>query len=336
MIARRAAATRTPMKNPFSATFEGLRQMKEEGETIPPLGPDDRLDGRVALVTGANRGLGRAIAVELASRGARVILACRSGFPQAAEFVQRMSGSSAVEMRLVDLSDLDSILGLCTELGREGVKVDVLVLNAGVVPKDARPTAQGLELMFGVNFLANVALVEGLLDSGVVQPGRTPKPRIVFVTSESHRGAGPIDFAKFGEFQSYGALAGVKVYGYSKLLLSTYAGWLARRLGAAASVHHVCPGPVNTDIAREAPFWLKPVLGIVMERFFRSPEEAAGPVAYLACARSLDATTGTYLHFRTAKAPDAECLDDAVGERLHDASLALIERCLQKGDTKKR
>ena len=318
------------MKNPLTATLQGLREMKQGGDTVPPLSGEDRLDGRVALVTGANRGLGRAVAVELASRGARVILACRSGFPEAAEHVQRWSGSSSVEMRLVDLADLQSVLGLCDELRREKVKVDVLVLNAGVVPRDARPTAQGLELMFGVNFLANVALVEGLLEAGVVEPGAYRKPRIVFVSSESHRGAGPVDFSTFGSFQSYGALAGVKVYGYSKLLLSVYASWLARRLGETASVHHCCPGPINSDIAREAPFWMKPVLAVVMARFFRSPEEAAASVVYLAAAKELERTTGTYLHFLTRKSPDPECLDEAVGERLHDASLALIERCLHQ------
>ena len=319
------------MKNPFSATLQGLRQMRDETATVPSLRDDERLDGRVALITGANRGLGRAVAVELAARGARVIMACRSGFPEAAEFVQRMSGSRTVEMRLVDLADLDSVFGLCTELAREGVTLDLVVLNAGVVPREARPTAQGLELMFGVNYLANVALMEGLLEAGVVRLSAAKRPRIVFVTSESHRGAGPVDFATFGRYQTYGALAGVKVYGYTKLLLSVYASHLSRRLGDTASVHACCPGPVNSDLAREAPIWMKPVLALVMSRFFREPETAAVPVVYLSCARSLDGAMGKYLHYLVEKAPDPECLDAAVGERLFRASEDLLASCMQQG-----
>jgi len=319
----------TTMKNPFTATLQGLREMHDPAGAARPLGEDERLDDRVALVTGANRGLGLAVAADLAGRGARVIMACRSGLPDAVDAVRRRSGSTLVETRPVDLADLGSVAGLCAELARNGVKIDVLVLNAGVVPRESRRTAQGLELMFGVNYLANVALVEGLLDAGVLVPGNVSKPRIVFVSSESHRGAGPVDLDSLGRFQTYGAMAGIKVYGYSKLLLTVYAFGLARRLAGTASVHACCPGPINSDIAREAPGWMKPLLRVVMARFFRSPEDAAAPVVLLAGARSLDDRTGTYMHFMTEKAPDPQCLDAALGERLEVASRRILAGLLR-------
>lgn len=324
------------MKNPFSATLQGLREMHDPAGAARPLGDDERLDGRVALVTGANRGLGLAVAVDLARRGARVIMACRSGVPDAAGEVQRRSGSSLVEMRLVDLADLDSVAGLLAELARDGVRIDVLVLNAGVVPRESRRTAQGLELMFGVNYLANVALVEGLLDAGVLVPAAARKPRIVFVSSESHRGSGRVDLDALGRYETYGAMGGIKVYGYSKLLLTTYAFQLARRLGAGASVHACCPGPINSDIAREAPGWTKPLLRLVMARLFRSPEDAAKPVVLLAGSRALDDTSGTYMHYMTAKAPDPQCLDVALGERLEAASRSLLSRVVLNPDRGER
>jgi NAD(P)-dependent dehydrogenase (short-subunit alcohol dehydrogenase family) len=185
--------------------------------------------------------------------------------------------------------------------------------------------------MFGVNYLANVLLVERLIERGVVCPDRGRPPRIVFVSSESHRGAGPIDFAKLGEFEHYGALGGVKVYGYSKLLLNTYAAHLARRLGEQASVHSCCPGPVNTDIAREAPPWVKPILGRVMHYLFRAPEQAAEPAVYLCCARELEHATGRYLHLMVDKPADPHTLSPPVGERLLGASRVLIERALGEG-----
>ncbi len=315
------------MKNPVSATLQGLWQMRAPSSSIVPLAEDERLDGRVALITGANRGLGRAVATRLAERGARVILACRSGITEAAARIARESGSDQVETRHVDLADLASIDRLIAGLVSEGRKLDIVVLNAGVVPRAARPTAQGFELMFGVNYLANVALVEGLLDAGVVVPSADAPPRIVFVTSESHRGAGPIDLADLGAFRPFGAMTGMKVYGYTKLLLSTYAAHLARRLGPLASVHACCPGPVNSDIAREAPAWMKPLLRPVMRAFFRSPEDAAPPVVYLAAAHRLDGETGSYLHVLEQKPPDDECLDAAKGAALYEKSRTLLASC---------
>jgi NAD(P)-dependent dehydrogenase (short-subunit alcohol dehydrogenase family) len=317
------------MKNPVSATLAGLLGAKNRAASrVSSLTSDERLDGRTALVTGANRGLGRSIAVQLAQRGAHVIMACRTGIPEAGEEVRRESGSRAVEMRSLDLADLRSVVSFCAELARDGEQVDVLVLNAGVVPRDARPSAQGFELMFGVNYLANVALVERMLAAGILRTGGAQRPRIVFVSSESHRGAGPVDFAKLGRFESYGGMGGVKVYGYSKLLLNVYAAHLSRRLGDAAAVHSCCPGAVNTDIAREAPGWVKPVLGRVMQYYFRPADEAAESVMVLSCARAYGTTTGKYVHTMIDKAPDAACFDDAVGERLFRESERLIARSL--------
>lgn len=318
------------MKNPVSAVMQGLRDLRGDAPTVAPLRDDERLDGRTVLVTGANRGLGLAVSVDLARRGARLLMACRSGIPEAGEAVRAASGSATVEMRAVDLADLRSVSDFVDALARDGVVVDVLVLNAGIVPRESRPTAQGLELMFGVNFLANVALVEGLLARGVLRPDPGAPPRLVFVSSESHRGAGPVDFERLGAYETYGPMGGVRVYGYTKLLLCVYAAELARRLGRGACVHACCPGPVNSDIAREAPAWMKPLLGLVMARFFRSPEEAAPPVTYLSCAADTGRTTGRYLHLLTEKPMDPCCDDVAVGERLVRESRAIVARLLEE------
>lgn len=316
------------MKNPITATVSGLLDVSRGGRNVPSLQNDERLDGKVALVTGANRGLGKALAVQLAQRGAELIMACRSGIPEAGEEVKRESGSTRVHMRSLELSDLRSVAEFCAGLARDGVRLDRIVLNAGVVPREARPTAQGFELMFGVNYLANVLLVERLLASGVIDTKASSPARIVFVSSESHRDAGPIDLIKLGRFEPYGAMAGMKVYGYSKLLLNAYAAELARRLEGKVSVHSCCPGAVNTDIAREAPAWVKPVLGRVMEHFFRAPAQAAEPVMVLCCARAFENTTGKYLHVMEEKPAASESLDPALGKALFRESEALIVRAL--------
>jgi NAD(P)-dependent dehydrogenase (short-subunit alcohol dehydrogenase family) len=316
------------MQNPITATLKGLLDRASEHATVTPLRDDERLDGKHVLVTGANRGLGKAIVIDLAKRGARVLMGCRSGLPQAAQDVQRASGSSTVDGRTLDLGNLHSVSAFCAALAQDHIRIDVLVLNAGVVPQRSRPTAQGFEEMFGVNYLANVLLVERLLANGVLVPNDSAPPRIVMVSSETHRDAGSIDFSSFGKFIPYGAMGSMKVYGMSKLLLNTYAAHLARRYAASMGVHSCCPGAVNTDIARDAPEWVKPVLGRVMARFFRSPEDAAAPIVYLSCARALNGKTGHYLHLMREKPAGEASLDPRAGDMLMRESEALIVRAL--------
>src|SRR3954471_10759347 len=102
--------------NPLTATLAGLADQLRRPRKGAELDDSERLDGRTCLVTGANSGLGKAVATQLAARGARVIMACRSGIPEAGADVRRSSGSGAVEMMHVDLADFDSVRRLCDEL----------------------------------------------------------------------------------------------------------------------------------------------------------------------------------------------------------------------------
>ena len=250
-------------------------------------------DGKVCLVTGVNSGPGKAVAIDLAKRGGHVLMACRSGHPEAGEEVRRASGSDRVEMLGVDLADLDSVHRLCDLLKRRGRRLDINVLNAGLMPRSARRSSQGYELMFAVHFLANRVLIDRLLDDGLIRPSTRPedRPRIVFVASEAHRSAGPIDFDDFGAYSDYGLKDGLKHYAASKLRLCTYAHELSRRLNPdgeiRVAVNSLCPGPVNSNIAREAPTLLKSLLYPVMKMLFASPAKAAQPVIYLCCAEEM-------------------------------------------------
>ncbi|MCA9773730.1 MAG: SDR family NAD(P)-dependent oxidoreductase, partial [Myxococcales bacterium] len=215
-------------ETPISRVLAGLLGRFRTERGIPKLRPDERIDGKTCLVTGANTGLGKAIAIHLARRGGRVIMACRSGVPHAAEDVRVQSGSAAVEILPVDLSDFATVHALCDRLRDEGRRIDILVLNAAVVPLKARPTAQGLDLMFGVNYASNVVLIRRLLADGVLRPGEKPRPRIVFVSSEDHRTAEPIDLTTFADFREYSSLGDLSQYGRTKLMLTTYAYELSR------------------------------------------------------------------------------------------------------------
>jgi len=325
------------MSNPIGATLAAFGQRLGGGGAVLDLAPQQRLDGRTCLVTGASSGLGKALAIALAGRGARVLLACRRGIPEIGEEIARLAGGGTVEMLPVDLTDLTTVERLCDTLRDRGERIDVLVLNAGVMPRRARRTAQGLEEMFQVNFLASVLLTRRLLDDGVV-PNRTlaraaarrdgSTARIVFVASEVHRSAPPIEAATLGAYVEYGTLSGMAWYAHSKLAVCTYAAELARRLrdgdGVDVAVHAICPGPIASNMAREAPVWIKPVLAPAMRLFFAPPAQAARPLAYLAAAPEIEGQTGLYLHRSEVKVPAESTADPERGARLWDAAWALI------------
>src|SRR5690606_8043231 len=143
-------------------------------------------------------------------------------------------------------------------------------------------------VQLGVNYLANARLVDRLVAREVIAPAGDALPRIVAVSSESHRSAPAFNLARLGAYEDYGIGGVMKRYGESKLLLTAWAQELSRRLEGRAAVHTICPGPVASGIAREAPRWSQPLLGPVMRAFFASPDVAARPVAYLAGARALE------------------------------------------------
>jgi NAD(P)-dependent dehydrogenase (short-subunit alcohol dehydrogenase family) len=282
-------------------------------------------------VTGANSGLGKAVAIQLAQRGARVIMACRSGFDEAGEDVKKRSASADVEMEYVDLADLNSVNALCDRLRDAGTVLDVVVLNAGLMPLNARRSAQGYELMFAVHFLANRLLLERLFQDGViqyVQKAESP-PRIIFVASEAHQSSEPINFDRLGEFVEFGLKDGMKHYASSKLNMLTYAKELSRRLSPsdtiAVAVHSLCPGPIASNIARESPAYIKPILAPIMKLFFRTPEKAAEPVIYLCCTKEMGERTSAYFHMMREKAPSPLACDAENGRMQWEKSHALLE-----------
>ncbi len=297
---------------------------------MSPVPDDVRIDGKTCLVTGASSGLGKAAAVELAKRGGHMILACRPGHPETRGEIIRLSGSATVEMVEVDLADLASVHRFCDRMARQGIRTDIAVLNAGLMARKSRKTPQGYETMFAVHFLANRVMIDRWLRDGVIRPGDPARkiPRIVFVTSETHRSGHAIDFDRLGAYADYGMKESLKYYGFSKLVQCTFATELSRRLNphlkVEVAVHAVCPGGMATNIAREAPSLLKPVLNGLFRRVFQSPEKAVEPVIYLCCAEEPGSATGIYLHLMERKSVSPAAADPENGIRLWEASEALL------------
>ena len=314
------------------ATLWGIFNGLKKKNSIGSLTWEDRIEGKTCLVTGASSGLGKATAVQLAERGGRVMMACRSGLPEAGEEVKRLSGSGSVDMAHVNLADINSIYAFCEGMRKRQARFDIVVCNAGVVPAKARKTKQGFEEQFAVNYLANFILVTELLKNGCIQAdgSRRSVPRIIFISSETHRNPREIDFENLGIFRDYAMKGSVAEYGYTKLLLSAFACELDRRLNRngqiQAAVHHLCPGAVNTNIAREAPALVQPFIKLAFGLFFKKPHKACSPVIYLACSRDIEGRSGIYLHLMEEKPAAPAALDAESGMRLWEATEELIRK----------
>lgn len=324
-------------RNPVEAVLVGVWEFLRRKKNIRPLQDSDRLDGLTCLITGASSGVGYALALELARRGARLILACRSGIPQVGEQIKKLSGNEQVEMLHVDLADLRSVHLLADTLRDRAEQLDIVHCNAGVTPPRARKTPQGLDEMFTVNYLSTFLLLNRLLKDGVIpnaafaaNPKKgAPRPRIIITSSDSHRNASAIDFGELGVYRDYGVRGSINNYSYFKLILNTFATELSGRLKNGdevdASVHTVCPGPVNSNIIRDAPPILRSFMRFIFTFFFQTPTKAAPPLVYLACAPEIEGQTNLYLHMMAQKRMDEKVYDEAAGRRLWIRSEELLE-----------
>ena len=257
-------------------------------------------------MTGASAGLGKAGAIDLARRGARLVHACRSGIPANGEEIAARPGTTLPEMIEADLSDLDQVAALASAVERRGAADRRALLQRRPRPprRSARSRAtrrcSPCTTSRATSSRAELLSKSGTIPNGVfASNGRrgTAIPRIVFVTSETHRSSDGLDFDRFAAFNDYKLREALKWYGYSKLALTTFATELARRLtlpgGPSVGVHALCPGPVATSIARGAPPFLRAPVGVVMKAFFPSPgKAAAAPVVYLAAAPELGRRDG--------------------------------------------
>jgi len=306
--------------NPFTATFNGILDLFKKQSRIEGLKDTERLDNKKVLITGSSSGLGLATAIELAKRGAEVIMAVRSGIPEKGEEVKKASNSDKIHMFHVDLSDFDSISNLVTEVKKKFHQIDILICNAAVVSRNSRKTKHGLEEMFSVNYLAKFFLVNLLLIEDCFNKTSAELPRIIFVSSESHRNPNEFEWDDFGVFKKYSMSKSVERYGYYKLLMTTFSQELSRRLNPDKipefSVFALCPGPVNTNIARESPAFFQPLLKLVFKLFFRSPEQACEPVIYMAASQKQEGKQYDYLFLMSRKAVDEKASDKANGNRL--------------------
>lgn len=221
------------------------------------------LTGKVAVVTGANGGLGFESAKALAGAGAHVVMAARSQEKAAAahEEIAGEHSSASLEIVPIDLASLDSVRSATASISEHHPKIDILMNNAGLMAMPERRTADGFEMQFGVNHLGHWVFTAGLMPALLAAAAA----RVVTVTSTAHHAGKPVDPANPHLEGNYSPW---KAYGQSKLANFHFALGLQREFehrGLAAQSLLAHPGLSHTNLqvhtaeqggaGRSAGFW---------------------------------------------------------------------------------
>ncbi|XP_047568112.1 retinol dehydrogenase 13 isoform X1 [Lutra lutra] len=280
--------------------------------------------GKTVIVTGANTGIGKQTAMELARRGGNVILACRDmeKCEAAAKDIRGETLNHRVRARHLDLASLKSIREFAAKITEEEKQVHVLVNNAAVMRCPHWTTEDGFEMQFGVNYLGHFLLTNLLLD----RLKASAPSRIINLSSLAHI-AGHVDFDDLNwEKRKYDTRA---AYCQSKLAIILFTKELSRRLqGTGVTVNAVHPGVARTKLGRHtgmhssafSSFTLGPVFWLLV----KSPELAAQPSTYLAVAEELEGVSGKYFDGLKEKAPAPEAEDEETAQRLWAESARLV------------
>jgi len=275
--------------------------------------------GKTILITGATSGIGLEASVDLARRGAKLVMVGRDPkrTDAARADVEARSGSKDVTTMLCDFESQAAIRALAKDFLSRHDRLDVLVNNAGLVNKERRLTADGIEATFAVNHLGYFLLTNLLLDRLV----ESAPARVVTVASVGHR-RGTMDFDDLGYERGYFIM---KAYARSKLGNVLFSNELARRLeGKGVTSNSLHPGGVATNIWSGAPGWAKPILAVIVKPFLITPEKGAQTILQLATSPELDGVTGKYFEKLRAVDPAPLALDEALAKRLWDVSEKLV------------
>lgn len=283
----------------------------------------------IIVITGATSGLGRLAALELARRGARLVLTARSTAraDETRRAIASVAPDAAVDVVLGDLARLEDVRRLGREIADRYPVVDVLINNAGLHAFEARTTPDGHPEMIAVNYLAPWLLTHTL------RPAleRSPAARVVTVGSEASRRHGRLRIPEvLTDLTPFGARESSLRYGASKLLAIMFSLELARRVeGTSITANCLDPGFNVTGLGRELSF-AAPLHRALTALRIGDPARGAGLIVDLAVAPDLADRTGEYRTVRGHRAltPAAPGDDPDSRARLWQETALLLDPLL--------
>ena len=282
-----------------------------------------RLEGKTAIITGSNVGIGKETALDLARRGAKVILACRDiqKAEAALKEIVKKSGNENIAAKHVDLASLKSVRDFAEDINKNEPRLDILINNAGVMAvQTLTKTQDGFETQMGVNHLGHFLLTNLLIDL----LKKSAPSRVIVVSSVGHwfvTRTG-MNFENMNGEISYDPL---DAYGQSKLANILFTRELARRLeGTSVTANSLHPGFVATELSRHYPEWMQVIFKPVYRQLSKTPMEGAQTSIHLAVSEELEGVTGLYFADCKEKIPAETAQDDKAARKLWEISAKLV------------
>ena len=270
------------------------------------------MQGKLCVVSGANSGIGKAMATDFARRGAEVVLVCRNRNrgDAAVREIQSKTGSTRVSLQLCDLGDLASVRACAAALRDLNRGIDVLANNAGLYLPARQLSPDGFEAMFAINHLGPFLMTNLLID-------RLDGARVVTTSSLGHAVA-RIDW---GNLQCERRFSAMTQYGVTKLANILFTRELARRTrdrGIVATCFH--PGGVATEFGQDEPGILSTAMRLFGPYILRTPAQGADTGIWLATAPDAATLSGSYCQDRKVRTPWGQGTNDNLAHELWNVS----------------
>ncbi|KAI9565800.1 hypothetical protein GHT06_009595 [Daphnia sinensis] len=290
-----------------------------------------RLDGKTIIITGANTGIGKETALDLASRGARIILACRDlkKASIAKDDIVQKSGNCNVLVKKLDLASLASVRQFAEDILKNEPELHILINNAGCGGMKKQITLDGLENQMQSNHLGHFLLTNLLLGLMIKTAEKEQENvRIINVSSDAHYICRSLNFEDLNFIHDRTAgtfLAPYKIYGTSKLCNILFSIELANKLehnGRAVTVNSLHPGAVYTEFGRFSSIF-STIMTISMY-FLKTPKEGAQTTIHLAVSDEVANVTAQYFRDCKIATPSKLAQDNGMAKKLWDVSETLV------------